>query len=192
MGLQSLDRDPGKLSPHSPAQGCSWRQIPDSNASVPSFLCCPAFPDGCSFQPQAGVRAGPHRPPLPALGSPTSSVGFSHCSCWPSVSAASLESKVVPNAVCSSAGMSWLGGPEGTPGFSPSSPLTAASLRNFPQSGQGNPGGFHSVTAALEEPGGPTCPALSPAGTRAGAHTGSAVSQLQPQGFPPILVLGVG
>lgn len=137
--------------------------------------CCPAFRGGCSCQPRAGVRGGPCRPHcqlwvlhLPLLAFPGAGAG--------QVSQLPLWEADFPNALCSSAGVSWLGGPEGTPGLSSQTQLPprcrrlCSHLRNFPQSGQWDPGGFHcSASQQLQSQGGvppspaqPSAPALAP------------------------------
>lgn len=171
--------------------------------------CCPAFRGGCSCQPRAGVRGGPHRPHcqlwvlhLPLLAFPGAGAG--------QVSQLPLWEADVPNALCSSAGVSRLGGPEGTPGLSSQTQLPprchrlCSHLRNFPQSGQWDPGGFHcSASQQLQSQGGPTfpCPALSSclgtSGTRTRAHTATAgravpCPSYSQRDFPPSLPRAVG
>lgn len=127
----------------------------DPSAS-PGPLClpsssCPTFPGGCSCQPQAAVRGGPHGPPLPALASLASCVGDQRGPLDSPPAPPSLLSALQPLEEFSTVG-------RGDPGG-----FLSNALQQLQKSQRG-----------------PTvpCPALSPclgtAGTRTGAHTATA------------------
>lgn len=121
---------------------------------------------------------------------------FSWCSCWPNICCFGKQR-------CSKCRLflCWhilaggdQRGPLDSAPASPSLLQVCSHLRNFPQSGQGDPGAFHSNMSQQlwesqrvpQSPAQPSAPAWHQDwGSHSHSRTGSAVSQLQPEGFSP-------
>lgn len=180
-----------------------------SMISVPSFLLLPRLSWRLQLPAPGRSERWPPQTPLPALGSPPSSVGFSRYWCWPSVSAAALGSRCskCPLFLC------WrvlAGGTRGDPWIhlpDPASPSLLPALQPLEEfSTVGAVGSWRlslQRIAAASEPGGSHLPLPSPQllpwhlwhqdqGSHSHSRTGSAMSQLQPEGFSPILAQGCG
>lgn len=200
MGLQSLDRDgwiqANSVFIHSPAQGCSWRQIP-----VP-------FQDLFAFLPPAAqpflMAAAARSERWPAQAAPCASSGFSSFLCWFSWCLCCFGKQRCSKCRLFLCWHILAGGDQRGPLDSAPAPPSllqlCSHLRNFPQSGQGDPGAFTPTChSSFGRARGSHSPLPSPQplpGTRTGALTATAGRAVPCPNcrifFPPSLSWAVG